>query len=312
VAPNITYERHKVYGQSGATKKRLLFLGDSFMALDHVGRDCFLSVAKALQQDRLAVVNAAIPNTGPFDYLSQMKTLYDRQNFDGTYLFFYVGNDLTDTISHNMYRSSISTGLKSYFRDTVRGLYVYHFYLQKMNQLRWGRRTEASPMRVEGVDPRLLKLHQEGKVRDHHLWTALHNTQPNFHLDNLLLDSDESRQGWRRVEDLLDRMLEASKSRGIPFSIVMFPAALQVAKAHFAFAKMLGMNTSEETLIGNEPQRRLTEYCASRGIACWDLLAEFRANSDKQLYLAYDDHLSPAGNDLAAQLISEFIRRREK
>jgi hypothetical protein len=107
-------------------------------------------------------------------------------------------------------------------------------------------------------------------------------------------------------------MLEVSRSRGISFSIVIFPAALQVARAHFEFARMLGMKTSEETLTGNEPQRRLAEYCASRGIACRDLLADFRANHDKQLYLEYDDHLSPAGNTLAARLISDFVRESEK
>lgn len=312
-APNISFERNKVYGQSQATKRKLLFVGDSFMALDHVGRDCFLMIVDALRGSGLSMVNAAVPNTGPIDYLSQMKIQYQRQGYDGAYLFFYVGNDLTDTVNHNMYNATTGTRLKGLVRDAVRGLYIYNFYLQKRNQLGWSTASAAAPPLGDiAVDERLLKAHKEGRVPEHHLWTASNNTQPNFYLENLLIESVQSQEGWRRIEALLDGMRDASMAHGAKLSIVVFPAALQVSKSDFAFAEMIGMRTSEETLTGNEPQRRLLEYCASRKIACLDLLPVFRKHRDKRLYLEYDDHLSLAGNKLAAQAISEFIVANEK
>ena len=310
VAPNISYERQRLYGPEMAAKKAL-FIGDSFMAHDHVGRKCFTGIVAAVENKGLALVNAAVPNTGPIDYLSQMKIQYGRRQFDSTYLFFYVGNDVTDTSGHNMYVWSTRTMLKSWARDAVLGSYLYNFYVQKRNEIAWSRAGGGNAVAVEIADERLAAAVRSGKMPVHHLSTALNNTRPELFLENLLLASEKSQAAWVRIEQLLDEMLEISRRKGTKLSIVVFPAAVQVDKSHFTFAELLGMQTDEATLVEAQPQRRLARYCTSRGLRCLDLLPDFRANRGIPLYLEYDDHLSPAGNELAAKRISEFLLSNE-
>lgn len=104
-----------------------------------------------------------------------------------------------------------------------------------------------------------------------------------------------SEGAWDRMEPLLIEMKRQADLLGVPFLIVAFPVFDQVT-AEFVY---------------DYPQQRLAAIATEMGVPMLDLLpllrAEFRS-SDEVLYWDWC-HPSPAGSEIIAAAILEFVQR---
>ncbi|MCZ6639944.1 MAG: SGNH/GDSL hydrolase family protein, partial [Gammaproteobacteria bacterium] len=94
----------------------------------------------------------------------------------------------------------------------------------------------------------------------------------------------------------IDRIARLYDTAEIPFSVFVMPFAGQ-------------MESDESSL----PQKNITAFLASNGIAYVDLLPRFRTEKlPKDLFLPYDPmHLSPDGHEVLFQVIREQISNRQ-
>ncbi len=110
----------------------------------------------------------------------------------------------------------------------------------------------------------------------------------------------EQEADWNLSLTALARQADLCRTRGVRFLVVIIPVAAQVEPRHGPRLESVSY------------QRRVSEYCASHGIDCLDLLPGFRAASapgSPRLYLQHDQHWTPAGHELAARLVAACLSR---
>jgi lysophospholipase L1-like esterase len=118
-------------------------------------------------------------------------------------------------------------------------------------------------------------------------------------------------RAWASSLDVLDRLVELARARGVRLVLVLFPLEVQLDEAAIArYRTDYGVSVPARALEG-EPQRRLAAFAASRDVAVIDLLPVLRAAGGADLYLRtgpirFDPvHPSPRGH----RIIGEAIHR---
>jgi hypothetical protein len=109
------------------------------------------------------------------------------------------------------------------------------------------------------------------------------------------------------VEPVIRSMAASAKSVGTKLSIVLIPDEVQVDPMLFEVVrKRNGLELDDFDLDG--PQRRILALCRDLEIQCLDLLPAFKKQArGLKLYQLQDTHWNLAGNQLAADLISDAI-----
>jgi hypothetical protein len=128
---------------------------------------------------------------------------------------------------------------------------------------------------------------------------------------NYLLDNINGHIGKQEILDksqqLLTEIHDICNSLHSQLIVVIFPASIQVNDSHFEFYKKLTFNLDVRTVESTKPQRLLMEFCLDRYIPCLDLLPVLKARKEEEFYRNKDDHLNEKGNDIARQLIQDFV-----
>jgi tetratricopeptide (TPR) repeat protein len=112
--------------------------------------------------------------------------------------------------------------------------------------------------------------------------------------------------------DLIGQLQRMVAEEGAEFMVALLPSQNQVDPAHWR--KTLALLDVQEENLGEldktYPHRLIEQFCATKHIACLDLLDTFAAAPQPQdLYLTVvdDPHFSPAGHRLAAATLADFI-----
>lgn len=120
-----------------------------------------------------------------------------------------------------------------------------------------------------------------------------------------MLESNIYRVPWSpRVEEkyrVLEMIFEAVRDRArqhnTRIAVVVFPELRQMTAS-----------VEQPELDLDFPQQQMVEMFQRLDIPCLDLLSTFREEGGESLYYAIDQHWTPAGNELAARSIADFVR----
>ena len=105
----------------------------------------------------------------------------------------------------------------------------------------------------------------------------------------------------------LSEMNDLLKARNIKFMVAIYPDSTQVKLQQFdTLVTKFGLNPEDYDL--NLAQDELKTFLSSKQIPYLDLLETFRAEEPKRdLYSLHDAHWNKAGNELAAQMLFEYL-----
>lgn len=161
----------------------------------------------------------------------------------------------------------------------------------------------VGPGALAGVDPLLRRsyLYQllappqeygdEGpKFRDH---------------DVFLRDySPEQEAAWQVTEALLLALGEDVRKSGGHFGVLVVPSRFEVYPSYAEFRRLAQMDLGR-------PQRILDDFLAEKQLPHLDLMPGIRAAAERDggvpLYFRTDAHLTLAGNDVASQLVADWV-----
>jgi len=111
-------------------------------------------------------------------------------------------------------------------------------------------------------------------------------------------------RGWEMTELAIRQIAAFTKSRGVPYVVVVVPRSLQVSPALWG-----NESPEKEFLTTSLPQEKLRAICARTDWAHYlDLLPAMRAAAGERLYFRKDPHWRPEGHQLAAELILGYLR----
>lgn len=119
----------------------------------------------------------------------------------------------------------------------------------------------------------------------------------------------EPEERWGATRADLEHIAAETAALGAAYVMVIHPDQVQVeAGLRREVLRRYGLDA--ERYAFDLPQSFLGEFCASRHLACLDLLPLFRERSGGSLYRLQDGHLNDRGNALAARAIERFLRTR--
>ena len=124
-------------------------------------------------------------------------------------------------------------------------------------------------------------------------------------------------QAWASSLEMLSRIVAFCREHGYRLVVVVFPMQMQMSAAELQFyRKKYHLQLGDGTLSG-DPQRRLQEFAAAKGVTLVDLLPVYRVYDSEDLYLrnkmipSDPTHPSVKGNQIAADEIFRVLKRSE-
>ncbi len=300
VIKNYAYHRAQYsYAESeGVEKSRILILGDSFI---FAGGELSNSLLAELSENGFSVLNSAEPGMGPFQYSTEMEVYYRSFNPNVVLLSYYVGNDLTN-VQFNLEfwtDTTFKTRVRNFLRPKLRRLYLYHF----LNQFRLAMSTAEAEKELRKTKER----HNNTDINPLRVMAA--KAHPNYHLDSVLMETEDNMKAWQKIKELLLSIKEKAEQIDAKLLMVIFPASIQIDRTHFELFDESGFNVSEKTLESRKPQQLLLDFCKEQSIDCLDLLPVLKEESlkGKIIYPGNDDHLNSLGNSIAYDKIRSFL-----
>jgi lysophospholipase L1-like esterase len=115
----------------------------------------------------------------------------------------------------------------------------------------------------------------------------------------------EWQEAWTITKHLIAAMNQDAKDAGAKFIVVSLPSAIQTVTRFKTEAESAAGN---QTLDFQKPDKLLAEFLTQQGIKFLPLYDFFVAAPDNEkFYLKGDWHLSPAGHELVAEKIQNFL-----
>jgi lysophospholipase L1-like esterase len=107
------------------------------------------------------------------------------------------------------------------------------------------------------------------------------------------------------MEQIIARMRLTAAARRVPLLLVLIPSPIDVADEH---------ETGEVDVVRHPAYRRsaltdiVEQICRRTHVPAVNLFAPFQQRGARELYMkGEDDHWNERGQDLAAELVSEFV-----
>jgi hypothetical protein len=271
--------------------KRILVLGDSFVSNLAVEAD---QVFTRLLERRLAgteVMNFGVNGYGQVQELLLLERWFDRVRPDAVVVLVYVRNDFLDNVDAQW----------TYARPTVS--------LDGDGRLVMN----PPPADARGARGSRWQIHRQSHLFalfDQSLDQALRRALPNAYpsaertLCRTAPTAETDRQFAAMTRLIVDIDAFAS-GKGVPATFVLAPSHVQVYDDLWQAAVGDDARACDRTL----PNRRLMALAASRGLRMVDLLPAFVAagRRDPALYYRYEQHWTPAGNALVADLLAREL-----
>ncbi len=288
---------------------RVLILGDSFafgVGLE-VG-ERFSDLLDASLPGDVDVVNGGVPGWGTDQEVLFYESSLRRLEPDVVVLTFLAQNDI---VNNGLPGPLVGTGAKPRFECAGDSLQLelppppakLSLGLRAKRELRKSRLLLFVKRRIEMreyhhhavEDPRYV---QHGFEASRHLshWSA-YDTRGGEAID----------AAWCVTERLLDRLASDCKHDGAELIVFAFPSKVDVDDPWRA--EMLRRTGVDESYIDKAfPYRRLSAFCAERGIEYHYPIAAFQAAARREpLFFDHDAHPNAAANALAADLLRDVV-----
>jgi hypothetical protein len=270
----------------------VLLLGDSFMEALQVEHEQSLAglLETSLSEvtgSPVAVRNAAISGWAPTQYLARARALLPREDYRLVITALFVGNDARpDRVDYTPPRA---TAERQRFRiprefsgtELVRStLYPINDLLEVRSHLFILLRTRLATLRMR-------------------------TGTSGGYFPSEFLKSELTAPRWKIAGDVSQEIAELAEAHGAQALFVLIPSDFQVNSANF-HQQVRGFGLDTTAIDLDQPSRRLEEELTGRGLRVVNVLAAFRQlNEDgESLYGDTDLHLSPAGHEALARLVT--------
>lgn len=280
---------------------RVLLIGDSFaeaIQVEHEQSFAHLmeaGLSRVLGQE-VAVRNAGVSDWSPNNYLVRARQLLARDTFDLAVVTIFVGNDaVPQALDHfpprePVARRSLRIPRSFAWREFVDAVLApVNDGLEKRSQLFVLLKNQFAGLRM-----------RLGVTADY--------------LPTEFRRAEATSPRWAVTASVAARIEAEAERRGVPTLFVLIPERIQVYEEDFArYLKGFGIDSALVEL--DQPSRLLAETFAAESLRVLDALAPFRAavGTSPKLFGTVDQHLSPAGHALLAELIvpaaASLVRR---
>lgn len=265
---------------------RILGIGDSFVYGVVPHKNNYLTLLESqLREDRfnVEVLNMGIPSTGPKQYFELLLREGLTLQPDMVLLFFFVGNDFTDSqrrwSRRRWYTYSYVTSLLHYFLVT-RSKYDVRF-------VHTGTYCDDCPVFEPATYLQIAKTRSSIYLARDQAW------------EKLLQDT----------MFYLNQIHQICRTKKIDFEVVIIPDEVQVNDSLQTEVRSLFPEALQKTWNITYPIDRFTDALKQAKIDYIDLYPQFvRAGKARSLYRPRDSHWNIAGNRLAAEIIEKNIR----
>lgn len=257
---------------------RLYVLGDSFVFGHGVASEATLTgvLERTLEPPAgctgIEVVNGGVPRYGTVQEVGLFESTVDRVQPDLVLLGVFVGNDAIDNLAGAMAGTSLRAAAGSWL-DWVRMRSQLYSWLRRQRHVAGDRRgdVQRQVMRLHSVDP-----------------------------------PAELARGLEITEAAIARLAQLTRRRGLPFAVVLIPAAAQVHTERWTamLRQYGGASTSYDV---REPNRRFAAFAAAQSLPLLDLTPALTAASAEPLYFVL--HWTPRGHAVAAASVGDFLTR---
>lgn len=292
---------------SGGPGPRILILGDSFFARRPGEKDLHSELYDRLRGSGARIVNPSRAGIGPYQYLELLIEATARFHPDIVLLSYYVGNDhmdvgCADDVDARLRKITTSSPPSLLARSFVAQhlAAIGREYVVRHPHLDW------ASLEAAGIPKKDVARARAFEVNPHVL--VLGAARSDYFRDALLLESECVRRAWANTQRVLDEILRRSASARALVVPVIHPHTLQISTVHHDLYRRWKIRVDPSMLEGRRPQDALLRYFEDRGIVALDLLPVFRALTTTPLYRDHDEHLTPAGEQVAAQQIARFLR----
>lgn len=305
---------------------RVVVYGDSFiMAEFSRTEDTFaerleVHLAKRLGS-RVEVVNAGVAGYGPDQELRRMQAELPGLRPDLVIVAIYAGNDFGDLLRNKLYRLSADGSLVendfSIDPDVERRVEVARSELILKKALRDAHnRLRGDPnasiasgqaARRERVEDALAQLVAEYREYVVDGDNVVHELLRDPYNADVSLDpkGDSARYRTALLEQIVARMRATTDALHVPLMFVLIPSPIDVTDLH----------ESGEVDLQRHPEYRRTtltdileQICRRNQVPAVNLFEPFRERGAGDLYLkGVDDHWNEAGQELAAELVSDAV-----
>ncbi|MDJ1181926.1 SGNH/GDSL hydrolase family protein [Roseofilum casamattae] len=262
--------------------KRILGLGDSFAygVVPYEYNYYTRLEEKLRQRDRnLEIINMGIPNLAPKDYLALLVAEGLPLKPDKAIVSFFIGNDLENS-QRSIWSYSYAISFLKFLLD-LRNSYegtIIHGGLEYQDEL------------PTLSDERFLQMQvSRSKI--------------------FAVENEEIPERVRGAVAYLKEMKELCDRQGIDLFVVLIPDELQV-NPELQARVINSLEIPVQQLDLSLPNQYLEEELVQAEINFLDLLPYFQGYSEmKVLYKPNDSHWNIAGNELAAELIFQYLER---
>jgi SGNH hydrolase-like domain, acetyltransferase AlgX len=285
---------------------RILSLGDSFarnLTWENQNYHDLLKLHFVNIGDKsIEIVNAGMENTGPGYYWHILKKYGDSFKPNLVMVGFFIGNDFGemkfDFASLGPYgiRDYIDPGekLKRFLRFPNWWLYQF---IQRNIVLFKETRSRQDEVRENRVKEEATFSNRIFfQVQRARMW--IFEKKERAHLERNFYNNSK----------VLLNIIKWCKTRNVELVVVLFPDQLQV-EDHLLEKILEVYDLHQDSVDTSFPNRLLTQFLREHQVYCLDMLSEFQKQGRASiLYRPNDTHWNAAGNQLAAKMISHFLR----
>jgi SGNH hydrolase-like domain, acetyltransferase AlgX len=292
---------------------RIVVVGDSFGWAGGL-EDNYTAILERKFENRdgshkIDVINTGYPGTHTAEQLSMLKKFALQYNPDLVVLGFFAGNDFFDADPN---RKRIV--LNKYFFDVDKRyelqLLGYPIVARSRLWLFLKNRLQSEATNAEANregEEWAAATGQPKPFRNIPTETYLGVQRAKLEFFNRTTSAREFGAHTDYIFKAIDEMNELLKSKGIKFMVAIYPDEFQVSPVQFE-ALVEHFRLKKEDYDLDLAQKLLKTFLESKHISYLDMLDRFRTEENRrELYLYKNTHWNDAGNNLAADLLFQYL-----
>ncbi|HXV14815.1 MAG TPA: GDSL-type esterase/lipase family protein [Candidatus Krumholzibacteria bacterium] len=291
------------------TARRVLILGDSFVFGVGVNAgERFSDVLGRALPDDVEVINAGVPGWGTDQEMLFYESSLRRLQPDVVVLTFLGQNDV---VNNGLRGPLIEVGTKPRFLcDGDRLLLEPPTPPAKLSFSQRAKRTLRKSRLLLFIKRRFdMREYQHHAVEDPRFVT--HGYEAHRHLSHWSVydarGGEAIDEAWCVTERVIDRLAADCREDSAELVVFAFPSQVEVDEPwREEMMKRTGVDPANMDFA--RPYRRLSSFCAARGIEYHYPIDAFHAAAQKEpLYFDHDAHPNIAANALAAELLRDVV-----
>ena len=292
--------RDREFGERDPESIRILGLGDSYAFGQGVSiEEAYIKQLEAGLQDSLSkkveTINAGVPAYGLVQEVRYLEKYGLGLDPDVVLVGFFIGNDIVDS-----YELFDSDG-----KATI-GVRDNYLFTRKARDEDGGIRGLTAPLRYQLATGSHLYIFLRNRFSGLLTQLGLRNMGSITEFCELEYTPYMDAQ-WSHTQDLLMELDQICQDNEKRLVIALIPLIYQVHDDIWKeYVSILDIDESKYDMT--KPQRLMLEFCAEKGIPCFDVLDPLREKGkDELLFFRVDGHLNAAGHRVMGRALTDYL-----